>query len=51
MSKRSQQKLAGALGVGQSVIANWEKGYREPKLKDLTRMAEVLGVKFEDLIK
>ena len=49
--KVSQAKLAEALGVCQGAIANWEAGYREPKLKDLPVIARILGVKAEDLIK
>jgi DNA-binding transcriptional regulator YiaG len=30
-AKMLQQKLADSLGVRQSAVANWEKGYRKPK--------------------
>lgn len=40
----SQAKLAKALDVGQSCIANWEKGIREPKLTDIVKLSKYLGV-------
>jgi transcriptional regulator with XRE-family HTH domain len=49
--KVSQAKLAEALGVCQGAIANWEAGYREPKLKDLPGIARTLGVEVEDLVR
>jgi len=49
--KVSQAKLAEALGVCQGTVGDWEMGIREPELKDLPRIAEVLGVGVGDLIK
>ena len=42
--KVSQQKLAKALGVGQSCIANWEAGIRDPKLTDIIKLSKYLDV-------
>jgi transcriptional regulator with XRE-family HTH domain len=50
-AKMSQQKLADVLGVRQSAVANRGKGYRESKLKDLPRIAEVMGVKVKELVR
>lgn len=46
----SQQKLAELVGVSQTAIYNWEKGERTPKMDAITKIADVLGVKLNDLI-
>lgn len=46
----SQQKLAELVGVSQTAIYNWEKGERTPKMDAITKTADVLGVKLNDLI-
>ncbi len=42
--KLSQQELASMIGVTQSSIYLWEKGSRKPKLEQVIKLAEVLGV-------
>jgi len=46
----SQYELARLLGVPQSNIAFWEHSDKPPRSELLPRMAEILGVKLEDLI-
>lgn len=46
----SQQRLADLVGVSQTAIYNWEKGERTPKMDAITKIADVLGVKLNDLI-
>ena len=39
----TQAELAGRLGVDQAVIARWETGVREPRVRAAVRLSEVLG--------
>jgi transcriptional regulator with XRE-family HTH domain len=39
----TQQELADRLGVPQPVIARWESGDREPRVRAAVRLAEELG--------
>jgi len=45
----SQQKLADDLGVVQGCIGNWETGRREPKVSDIIKLSNVLGVSTNEL--
>ena len=40
----TQKQLADAIGVKSSQIANWENGYRKPKIEALMKIAVALGV-------
>lgn len=46
----SQAKLSEACGwIGDnSRVSNYERGKREPRIDELTRMAEVLGIEIAD---
>ena len=46
----TQTQLADAIGVCQTQIANWERGFRKPKMDALMRIGEVLGVDWTTLI-
>jgi transcriptional regulator with XRE-family HTH domain len=46
----SQTELAHLLGVPQSNIAFWEQSEKPPRSDVLPRMAEILGVRVEDLL-
>jgi len=46
----TQQRLADALGVKQAQVANWETGFRRPKLDALRRIADALGTDLAALI-
>lgn len=47
----TQEKLAHACGYsGQSRIANYERGIREPSLADIQTICRVLGVSPSDLV-
>jgi transcriptional regulator with XRE-family HTH domain len=39
----TQRELAERLGVDQAVIARWETGVREPRVRAAVRLSEVLG--------
>lgn len=46
----TQAQLADAIGVGQTQIANWESGFRKPKMDALMRIGAALGVDWTTLI-
>ena len=46
----TQTQLADAIGVGQTQIANWESGFRKPKMDALIRIGNALGVDWTTLI-
>lgn len=39
-----QRELAETVGVSGATISNWETGRKHPRLPNLRRLAEVLGV-------
>lgn len=43
-SGHTQQSLADVMGVEQPTVQRWESGKREPSLKQLVDLAEILGV-------
>lgn len=43
----TQQQLADLLGVQRATISNYEIGRRSPHIKELARLAELLGVNLE----
>ena len=43
----TQQQLADLLGVQRATISNYEIGRRSPHIKELARLAEILGVNLE----
>ena len=45
----SQQKLADALGLGQSTIAMWEKGKNTPEYSSLVKISELFSVSIDAL--
>lgn len=40
----TQSALAKKMHVTQSLIGQWEKGYRNPKLENILKISDVLGV-------
>lgn len=46
----TQAQLAEAIGCKPSQIANWETGFRTPKIQAIKSIAEVLGVDWKDLV-
>ena len=46
----SQEQLAKISGLSRSSIINFENGYRDPRVKDLRKIARALGVPIEQLI-
>lgn len=47
----TQQQLADKLEIQRATISNYEIGRRSPHLKELEKIASVLGVNIDDLIK
>lgn len=46
----NQSQLGKLVGVGQTTVANYEKGIREPSIQIIEGMTSVLGVSVEDLL-
>ncbi len=47
----SQVEFARRLGVGRSAVCMWEKGYRKPNVETLIRIARLLCVTLDELLK
>lgn len=47
----TQEDLAERLNVGQSTVAGWEAGKREPNIAKLIQMADIFGCTVDELIK
>lgn len=45
----SQAQLADKIGVSQTAVFYWEKGTREPDVKTIMRISELLHVSLNDL--
>lgn len=43
------QEAAKKLGVNYSTLCNWENGRTEPKASTLMSMAQLYGVRYEDI--
>ena len=48
--KLTQQELAQLVSCSIDTVKRWEKGLREPKASDITRLAQVLGCTEADLL-
>lgn len=46
----SQKQLADLAGVSQTAIYHWEKGVRTPKIEQLDKLSNALGVHLSDLL-
>lgn len=46
----TQEELARAIGVDRVTVANWESGKTEPKLSQACKIANLCGVKIENMI-
>ena len=46
----TQEKLADLMEVHENTIRLWEKGIREPRLSDITRLCEILGCTEAELL-
>lgn len=46
-----QDQLADLIGVSESMVSHIFRGFKEPSVKVLKRIADVFGVKIDDLIK
>lgn len=47
----TQEELAKRIGVTQGTVAQWEKGLTHPAFDKLPKVADVLGVTVDELIK
>ena len=46
----SQEQLAKMSGLSRYTIINFETGKRDPRIKDLSKIAKALNVSIEELI-
>ncbi len=46
----SQELLARRLGVGQGTVSNWERGLKVPQPRTRLRLAELFGVRPEEIV-
>ncbi len=46
----TQEQLAEAVGVSQPMISYFIRGYKDPSVAVLKRMADYLGVSMDDLV-
>ena len=46
----SQRALAAKVGIDQSMVARWEAGRNLPRLPELRRLGEALGISVDTLI-
>ena len=47
----TQQQLADLLHVTKTTIANYEQGIKEPKLKTIEQIINILECSYDDLLK
>lgn len=47
----TQEELAKRIGVTQGTVAQWENGLTHPAFDKLSKVADVLGVTVDELIK
>lgn len=45
----TQKELAELLDCSQTCIANWEAGFRTPPLKRAKKVADLFGVRIDDI--
>ena len=45
----SQQQFAAAMGVGQSVVSNWEAEVALPRTRQLPALAKIFGCSIDEL--
>ncbi len=50
-SEYNALELAKMLGYSQSVVYNWTYGNREPCARDMIRLAEILNVSVERIVR
>ena len=46
----TQNELAVMMGVKHNTISQWESGVRQPKVKDLPKLAEILDCTTDELL-
>lgn|GEM_PF-1562592 len=50
INKMSQKQLARELGIGQTAIANYEKGIRSPSFNQVVKMSEIFNVSVDKFL-
>ena len=45
------EQLGNDIGISQSMIAHIERGFKQPNIETLARMANVFGVTVDELLK
>lgn len=48
--KMSQEELAVKIGTSRSAISFWESGLRSPKIEQITKIANVFGIDWIELM-
>lgn len=46
----TQKDLANACGVSESTVTAWEKYRREPSVSQAMKIAQAVGLRYDDLI-
>ncbi len=49
-AKLTQEELAKKIGVGQTMISYYEKGYKVPTIPIIIRIADVLDCSIDELV-
>ena len=49
-SEKTQEEIANALGVHQTLVSLWVCGKCKPNIADLPKIANVLGCSIEDIV-
>ncbi len=47
----TQKEIANLLGVTHTAISNYEKGIREPNIKNLIKLADIFGCSLDELLR
>lgn len=46
----TQKQIAYSLGVEPNTVSQWESGVREPRVRQLPKLAELLGCTVDELL-
>ena len=46
----TQERLADLIGVAKSTVTGYEKGYREPNIATIKKLARIFGISIDELL-